>query len=63
MTLLLMVLKSVGNAVVGPRFEPRRERAEPKGYTLRRYRKSRLYDFTGFITEILRILHRIMTDS
>ncbi len=63
MTLVYMVLKAVGIAVVSPRFEPRREWAGSQGYALREPRKSRLNDFTGFITEILRILHVIIPDS
>ena len=58
-----MVLKGVDIADVSPRFEPRRERAESQGYALRVSRKSRLNDSTGFITEMIRIVHGFMTDS
>jgi len=34
MALVYMVLKAVGIAVVSPRFEPRRKRAESQGYAL-----------------------------
>ncbi len=63
MTLVYMVLKAVGIAVVSPRLEPMRERAGSQGYALRVPRESRLNDFYGFITEILRILHVIIPDS
>lgn len=57
------MLKAVGIAVVSPRLEPMRERAGSQGYALRVHRKFRLNDLTGFITEILRILHVIIPDS
>ena len=63
MPLVYMVLKAVGIAVVSPRFELRRERARSQGYALRVPRKSRLNEFTVFITEMLRILHVIIPDS
>ena len=63
MPLVYMVLKAVGIAVVSPRLEPMRERAGSQGYALRVPRKFRLNDFIGFITEILRILQGIKTDS